>query len=131
MAELDLLGQMYRDVLNGDTEGHGGGTRPASDAAAFGVRAAQNSAYELTDRMDKLVLVCQAIWSLLMEHTELTEADLLQRVTDLDLKDGQLDGKIIKGIVKCKKCDSAISHKFSKCLFCGQQYETESAFTSI
>jgi hypothetical protein len=79
-------------------------------------------------QLDKLGLVCQAMWSLIQEKTNLTERDLLERVTELDLKDGVLDGKYAKPPVDCPKCGAKMSRKFNRCLFCGQEYSDGSAF---
>lgn len=45
------------------------------------------------DKLDKTLLVCQALWTLLREKLGVTEDELLERVTQLDLADGELDGK--------------------------------------
>jgi hypothetical protein len=71
------------------------------------------------------------MWSLIQDKTDLTETDLLKRVTDIDLQDGKLDGKYARPIVKCKKCDSAISHQFRKCLFCGEEYTEGDVFSTV
>lgn len=82
-------------------------------------------------QLDKLGLVCQALWSLLQERTDLTDRDLLQRVTELDLRDGVLDGKYTKPPVDCPKCGSKMSRKFNRCLFCGEEYAEGSAFDTV
>jgi hypothetical protein len=82
-------------------------------------------------QLDKLGLVCQAMWTLLREKTGLTEKDLLDRVTELDLKDGVLDGKYAKPPVDCPKCGAKMSLKFQRCLFCGQEYTDGSAFETV
>lgn len=69
------------------------------------------------------------MWSLTRDKIDLTEEDLVKRITDIDLKDGKLDGKYTNPIVKCKKCDAAISHQFRKCLFYGVEYTEGGAFS--
>lgn len=82
-------------------------------------------------QLDKLGLVCQALWTLLQEETNLTEEDLLERVTELDLKDGVLDGKYTKPSVDCPKCNAKMSRRFNRCLFCGEEYVDGSAFDTV
>jgi len=82
-------------------------------------------------QLDKLGLVCQALWTLLQEKTDLTDQDLLERVTELDLKDGVLDGKYMKPPVDCPKCGAKMSRKFNRCLFCGEEYAEGSAFDTV
>lgn len=98
-------------------------------------RAAQqsieNTYLPYAKQLEKLSLVCQAMWTLVQERTGLTDQDLLERVTELDLKDGVLDGKYTKPPVDCPKCDAKISRKFNRCLFCGEEYTDGSAFDTL
>lgn len=111
----------------------------ARDAAKDAKLEAQITAQQAIDQtylpyvkqLDKLGLVCQAMWSLIQEKTNLTERDLLNRVTELDLKDGVLNGKYVKPPVDCPKCGSKMSRKFNRCLFCGQEYTEGSAFDTV
>lgn len=86
---------------------------------------------EHSNRLDKLSLICEAMWSLVQERTGLTERDLLERVTELDLKDGVLDGKYTKPAVDCPKCSSKMCRKFNRCLFCGEEYTEGSPFDTV
>ena len=99
--------------------------------ASHKAKSARHAVFDLENRIDKLTLVCQSMWSQIQEKTDLTEADLVKRVTDIDLKDGKLDGKYAHPIVKCKKCDSAISHQFKKCFLCGEEYTEGDAFSTV
>ncbi len=81
--------------------------------------------------LNKLTLICQAMWSLIEERTDLTEKDLLNRVTELDLKDGKLDGKYTTPPVDCPKCGAKICKKYNRCLFCGQEAPEGSAFNAL
>ena len=91
----------------------------------------ENVTMPLEKRVDKLSLICHALWTLLTDHTDLTEDDLNRRVTEIDMQDGQLDGKLNTGPVMCPKCQSAICKQFNRCLFCGEEYTGGSAFDSV
>ena len=82
-------------------------------------------------RLDQLLLVVQAMWSLLQEKTGLTDAELLARVTELDATDGTTDGRVTRPPVKCAKCGAAVARKFNRCLFCGEPYQAGSAFDTV
>lgn len=82
-------------------------------------------------RVDQLLLVVQAMWTLLQEKTGLTDAELLARVTELDTHDGATDGRITRAPVKCAKCGAAVARKFNRCLFCGEPYSEGSAFDTV
>lgn len=86
---------------------------------------------DLEDRLERLSLVCMAMWSLLQDKTNLTEEDLLQRVQMLDLMDGTADGKATRTVQKCHKCGRTMSPKHRKCLYCGASETHESAFDAI
>ncbi|MEM6459955.1 MAG: hypothetical protein AAF710_11265, partial [Planctomycetota bacterium] len=70
--------------------GGGSGSEARSNASG---RRAQREVQHLEDRFERLSLVCMAMWSLLQDKTDLTEADLLERVQTIDLMDGQADAK--------------------------------------
>ena len=82
-------------------------------------RDAQSKAVHLENRLDKLTLICQALWELLKERGELTEEDLAAKVREIDLRDGVADGKISKQIKRCPKCDRVMSQRHEKCMYCG------------
>jgi hypothetical protein len=104
----------------------------ASASRRGSAESANRSALEeLSDRIDKLSLVCLSMWSLLLEHTELTEEDLMRRVREIDLQDGVADGKVTRQIQKCGKCGRTMSPKHNKCLYCGAEDLKLSAFDEI
>jgi hypothetical protein len=48
---------------------------------------------DLEHRVDKLELVCESLWEIIKEEKSLTETDLIERMSQVDLKDGKFDGK--------------------------------------
>jgi len=86
---------------------------------AVAARDAQTQARHIEDRLDRLTLICQALWELLKERGELSEDDLAAKVREIDLRDGQADGKISRQIKRCPKCDRVMSPRHQKCLYCG------------
>ena len=107
------------------------GSLRSSTNASFAASAARRSEAKageverelhiLTERLDKLVLINMAMWSLLTESTRLTEEDLQQRVQEIDLQDGVADGKVSKGVRKCGACGRTVSKRHRRCLFCGEE----------
>ena len=94
----------------------GGSTVSTGSAAASD---AQSGVRDLENRLDRLTLICQALWELLKERGELTEEDLAVKVREIDLRDGRADGKIAKQIKRCPKCDRVMSPRHQKCMYCG------------
>ena len=104
--------------------------RTAADA---GNRAdtATRTVKELEARVDRLTLVNLAIWSLLREKTGLTEENLLERVREIDLKDGVIDGKVPRQVRKCEQCGRVMSARHTTCLYCGHAELVSTAFDAI
>ena len=46
---------------------------------------------QLDDRIDRLLLVVEAMWGLLREHTGLADEELFRRIEAVDLEDGVSD----------------------------------------
>ena len=108
--------------------------RDAATSANRSATAAETVAERMKqtmDRVDKLALVCMAMWSLLQEKTELTEEDLMDRVREIDLADGVEDGKVSKRVVNCPQCARVMHPRHKKCMYCGATELKESAFDDV
>jgi hypothetical protein len=66
-------------------------------------------------------LVCQAIWSLVEESTDLSQADLDSRIEDLEAADRNLLEELERDRTSCPRCDAAIPANMDKCQFCGHE----------
>ena len=85
----------------------------------------------LADRLDRLALICMAMWSLIQSETNLTEDDLLQRVKEIDLMDGSTDGKITRKVLRCETCTRPVSSRHTRCIYCGSDQLVASAFDTV
>ena len=85
----------------------------------------------LEDRLERLNLVCMAMWSLLQERGKLTEADLIDRVRALDHIDGSPDGKLTRTVSKCAACDRTLGPRQERCMYCGKERAVSSAFDTV
>jgi len=113
----------------GVTSTTGGGEASAHVAGAKAERA-RNEVQHIEQRLDRLVLANMALWSLLQEKTGLTEQDLLDRVQEIDLADGQADGKARKPPAECAQCGRMMSPRHMQCIYCGAERRDYSAFDS-
>ena len=117
--------------------GHGGSGVGSSASISESARAAatagsaKRDVSHMEDRIERLSLVCMAMWSLIQDKTKLTEEDLLERVKMIDLMDGQEDGKAARGVQKCHACSRVMSPRHQKCLYCGAKKLAQSAFDRI
>ena len=73
---------------------------------------------DVDERVDRLLLVVAAMWSLL-EETGLTEDRLEARMAELDKTDGAVDGKITPPTITCANCGAAVADELPACQFCG------------
>lgn len=86
-------------------------------ASALGVGPA--AAVEILDeRLDRTLLVIEALWTLLKEHGY-TDEQLAARITQLDEADGMIDGRHVPEPTTCKSCGSKIPAGLPICQFCG------------
>ena len=75
---------------------------------------------EIEARLHRTLLAVEAMWTLLRDKLGVTEVELIDRIHEIDLSDGQLDGKVRRGAVSCPKCSRTISPRFPRCMYCGQ-----------
>lgn len=113
------IGQLQTDVRM-ETE----------EARRAGREAATREFVELSARLDKLVLVTHAMWSTLAEKAGVTDDDLIRRMTEIDAQDGTVDGRVTRQPVRCS-CGAMVCHKFSRCLFCGKEYQAPGALGAL
>ena len=84
-------------------------------------RAARSGVANVDERLERTLLACEAMWSLLREKLSVTDLDLLDRINALDLSDGKLDGKIRKPAVTCPQCRRTMARRSPKCMYCGKE----------
>ena len=77
----------------------------------------------LEDRLDRLVLVIGAMWSLL-EERGFTNDDLIARIHEIDKADGLADGRRVTGPSDCRECGSKVAPGLQACQFCGAAVPT-------
>ncbi len=80
---------------------------------------ADTEVQHLSNQVSRLALACQAMWELLRDHTELREADLNRKITEIDLRDGVLDAKMGPLVVECPTCRRNSSSRNHRCIWCG------------
>jgi len=95
----------------------------AQEAAAAASRTAgevrtQNRETQLD--VEKLFMITEAFWNILKEKHGYADEDLARMVQDIDLRDGQLDGKVAKQPKPpCPQCGRTLMGRHPVCLYCG------------
>jgi len=80
------------------------------------------------DRIERLSLACQAMWELLRDHTGVTEEQLYDKVLEIDVRDGALDGKIETEVINCPHCARKTSTHRMRCIYCGKGIRSNHPF---
>ena len=84
---------------------------------------AQEEIRELRHQVERITLLNQALWELIREKAGLTDADLERMAQEIDMRDGQLDGKMGGRAFTCPTCHRVSNAKHYKCLYCGELFE--------
>ena len=92
-------------------------------------RRTRTNVEELESRLDKAMLACEAMWTFMREKFGLDDAQLSERINDIDLTDGKLDGKVRKPAVTCPKCGKNNARRFAKCMYCGTAIVSDELFS--
>ena len=71
----------------------------------------------MQDQIDHLSLVCQAMCEL-MEDIGFNKSMLANKIQEIDLRDGKLDGKLNK-TKQCTNCNRKIAARHVRCIYCG------------
>ena len=87
--------------------------------------AAENM--QLRRQVEKLRLVSRALCELLIEQTNLTEDAVLNRIDEIDLRDGNLDGRMRGAPMKCPACQRTVGLNRTRCQYCGANADRRSS----
>jgi len=82
-------------------------------------RAARDATEHLEARLERAAMTIEAMWSLLRDRLGVTDAELVERIVELDLSDGVLDGRVRRGALECPACGRKIPRRHPRCLYCG------------
>ncbi len=91
-----------------------------ASAAAREARGAQESVQSLRRDVDRLLLITEALWTLLKQQHGFTDDNLTKVVNEIDLEDGVLDGKPAKAPPRpCPTCGKMVAAHHTLCIYCG------------
>lgn len=98
-----------------------GGSGVAADQAKTEAREAKTEIELLRADMERLLLITEALWSLLKEQHEYSDDQLFKRVLEIDLRDGRLDGRVAPSAPEnCPHCQRVLPRRGFRCMFCGK-----------
>jgi hypothetical protein len=80
----------------------------------------------LDSKIEGLALVCEALWELLREHSNLTDADVRTKMHEIDIRDGRADGRMTGQPYDCPTCNRPVHTTHSRCIWCNTELNTTS-----
>lgn len=79
----------------------------------------------LSNRCDTLALVCQALWEIIKEQGNFDDERIINKMQEIDLRDGIADGKITGRPVSCPSCSRINNTRRSSCIYCGHELPSD------
>ena len=117
------------DFITGYVMGSRQAGKAAGAAASAGTFASADTS-RIHDVNDRLVIVTEAMWSLLAE-SGYTGEQLEERILAMDSADGVADGRVYRQKLRCPNCDSVVLEGIGRCQICGTEVGEESPFAGI
>ena len=100
----------------------------AASRAESKARLATQRIKSLEANLAKTLMICESLWELLQEKTGLTIDDLHNKLYEVDMRDGVLDGKNQRKPSECPNCHHMVSPRHPACIYCGKVMD-ESVFS--
>ena len=83
-------------------------------------RQVQYQARILKANLAKALMINEALWEIIRDKHNLGEEDLNNKLYEIDMRDGVLDGKNQRSASECPNCHRRVSPRHPACIYCGQ-----------
>ena len=84
-------------------------------------RRTKTETADLRQTVERLRLATAAIWELTRDRAGMVDQDLLDKIREIDLRDGALDGRMRPAPSNCPACERVNKATRTACLYCGEQ----------
>jgi hypothetical protein len=79
---------------------------------------------QLEANQERLFLICTALTELIRDKNLATEAEVVAKLQEVDLRDGLADGKFGGvQIVACPHCGNRTKRRHQHCIYCGKSLD--------
>ena len=110
----------YRTNLSGTANTDFNAESP-STASSSQVRSVRTDMEILRSDIERLLMITEALWGILKDKHGYTDEELTNRVTEIDRRDGRVDGRVAQAPPgTCPRCNRTLERKRPFCLYCGQ-----------
>lgn len=103
-------------------------TKQEASGAKFKAEQVYKKVVELEKRLNRITLTSQAMWELIRDQTGWSDDEILDRMQEIDLRDGQLDGQLGATVTDCPNCDAKVNSRRGYCMICGTEVEIGEVF---
>ena len=97
------------------------GAQADANAARAEARAARTETELMRSDIERLLMITEALWTFLKQEHGYSDEDLAKVVSEIDLRDGRLDGKVAANPSRpCPNCGKVVSNRRPFCIYCGK-----------
>jgi hypothetical protein len=121
---MNLFGEFFQEQRIRETQ------KEAQRANEKAVDATSTT-LDLRKRVDGLALANQALFEILQLRLGISEEEVLQRMAEIDGRDGVRDGKMAACVVPCRSCGRKVSTARQRCMYCGSPVADGHLFEKI
>jgi hypothetical protein len=105
--------------------------RLSSQYMQHDVKDLQRTVQRLEEQVERLTLVAVAVTELLRDRLGVPDDEIEEKVREIDLRDGRLDGKIGGTLQHCPGCERVNGPQRATCLYCGKALPRQAAITGV
>lgn len=121
------MDQLFNFVGRGLTDLHVASAMAAANNST--VSGSKNYSLEkevrvLKENLWKSMLINEALWEIISGKLDVPIKELYDKLYEIDMRDGQLDGKNQQKASLCPKCSRKVSPRHSACLYCGHPMDS-------
>ena len=78
------------------------------------------SAELMQSEIERLLMITEALWSFIKREHNLTDADLIRMLAQIDARDGRIDGRVAATPpAPCPHCQRISAKNRPTCIYCG------------
>lgn len=71
------------------------------------------------NQYERLMLITEALWEIMKEEHNYTDEKLIEKLKQIDMRDGREDGRVLLPPQKCSQCNKTVEKGANVCIYCG------------